>query len=204
MSAAQLLHGAIEALPQNDALPRKRFTRGDVERMVSAGLFEGERWELIDGELIDKMGKKRPHVDAVALLSGWLIQVFGARFVNAEAPIDVAPEDNPTNEPQPDLVVLKRNFSGFRSAAPQPQDLDLIVEIADTSLTFDLTVKAALYARARIVEYWVLDVTARKLIVHRNPRSGQYASIVAYSEHESVAPLAAPGREFQVADAFPA
>jgi len=53
-------------------------------------------------------------VDAVALLSGWLIQVFGIRFVNSEAPIDVAPEDNPTNQPEPDLIVLKHSYSGFR------------------------------------------------------------------------------------------
>jgi Uma2 family endonuclease len=143
-------------------------------------------------------------VDAGTLLQGWLIQIFGVRFVNAEAPIDVAPEDNPTNEPVPDLVVLKRSFSKFRSATPQPEDLDLVVEVADTTLTFDLTVKAALYARAHIVEYWVLDVTDRRLIVHRDPKSGGFASIVAYSEHESVSPLAAPQREFRVADAFPA
>ena len=92
-------------------------------------------------------------VDAATLLQDWLTQVFGARFVNPEAPIDVAPEDNPTNEPVPDLIVLKRSFSKFRSASPQPEDLDLVVEVADTTLTFDLTVKAALYARAQIVEY---------------------------------------------------
>ena len=158
----------------------------------------------VDRNLISKMGKKRPHVDAATLLQDWLTQVLGARFVNPEAPIDVAPEDNPTNEPVPDLIVPKRSFSKFLSASPQPEDLDLVVEVADTTLVFDLTVKAALYARAHIVEYWVLDVAARQLIVHRYPTSGGFASIVAYGEHESVAPLAAAQREFRVADAFPA
>src|SRR2546430_1752344 len=74
-------------------------------------------------------GQKRPHVDAATLLQDWLTQVFGARFVNPEAPIDVAPEDNPTNEPVPDLIVPKRSFSKFRSASPQPEDLDLVVEV---------------------------------------------------------------------------
>jgi Uma2 family endonuclease len=149
------------------------------------------------------MGKKRPHVDVLALLVGWLIEVFGARFVNSEAPIDVAPEDNPTNEPQPDAIVLKRSYSGFRTATPQPDDLELVVEVADTSKVFDLTTKAALYARAKIIEYWVVDIPGRRLIVHRDPNAGQYESIVAYGENESVAPLAAPDRPFRVADVFP-
>jgi len=137
------------------------------------------------------------------LLFAWLIQVFGGRFVNSEAPIDVAPEDNPTNEPQPDLIVLSPDYSAFRSAIPQPQDLRLVVELADTTLAFDLTVKAALYARAGIVEYWVLDVQGRRLVVHRDPQAGQYRSIVAYGEQESVAPLSAPDASFRVGDVFP-
>ena len=184
--------------------PRKRWTRSQCEVLEAAGLFEQERVELIDGELISKMGKKRPHVGTAALLLGWLIQVFGGRFVNSEAPIDVAPEDNPTNEPVPDMIVLKRSYAGFWSATPQPGDLELVVEVADTSLTFDLTVKAALYARAGIVEYWVLDVSGRRLVVHRDPQGGRYQSIVAFSEHESAAPLAAPDSAFRVGDAFPA
>jgi len=89
----------------------------------AAGLFEQERVELIEGELISKIGEKRPHVDSVTLLFGWLIQVFGLRFVNSEAPVDVAPEDNPTNEPVPDMIVLKPEYSSFRSGTPQPRDL---------------------------------------------------------------------------------
>jgi len=104
---------------------------------------------------------------------------------------------------QPDLIVLRSDYSAFRSATPQPQDLRLVVEVADTTLAFDLGVKAALYARAGIVEYWVLDVSGRRLVVHRDPQAGQYQSIVAYSEQESVAPLSAPDSPFRIADAFP-
>jgi len=190
--------------PASPEPPRKKWTRAECAALEAMGLLDQQRLELIEGDLINKMGKKRPHVDAASLLSGWLIQVFGARFVNPEAPIDVAPEDNPTNEPVPDFIVLKRSFSDFLSATPQPEDLDLVVEIADTTLIFDLTVKAALYARAHIVECWVLDVAGRRLIVHRDPQADKFMSIVAYSEHESVAPLAASGSEFRVADAFPA
>jgi Uma2 family endonuclease len=80
--------------------------------------------------------------------------------------------------------------------------LHLVVEVADTTLSFDLTTKAALYARAGIVEYWVLDVPGRRLIVHRHPQLGKYTTILIYSEQESVAPLAAPQAMFKVADAF--
>ena len=183
--------------------PRKRWSRPECDRLEALGIFEQQRVELIEGELIDKMGKNRPHVDTLTLLFGWLIQVFGLRFVNTEAPIDVAPEDNPANQPQPDLIVLKRDYSTFRSATPQPQDLDLVIEIADTSLAFDLTVKAALYARAAIVEYWVLDVPGHRLIVHRDPQSGQYGSVTAYNEQEGIAPLGAPDSTFQVRTVFP-
>ena len=183
--------------------PRKRWTRAACAALEASGLLEQERLELIEGELINKMGKNRPHVHSAMLLVEWLVQIFGFRFVNQEVPIDVAPEDNPTNEPQPDVIVLTRESSRFGSN-PRPEDLRLVVGIADTSLTFDLGTKAALYARAGIAEYWVLDVARRRLLVHRNAKASGYASIIAYSEHESVAPLGATQAEFHVADAFPA
>ena len=198
---------AVTEIPVSEAAqnpPRKRWTRAECALIETTGLFDQERVELIDGELISKMGKRRPHVATATKLLGWLIRVFGDESVNSESPIDVAPEDNPMNEPVPDMIVLKRNYSGFWSSTPQPADLELVVEVADTSLTFDLTVKAALYARAGIAEYWVLDVSGRRLIVHRDPRDGRYQSIVAFSEHESAAPLAAPASAFRVGDAFPA
>jgi Uma2 family endonuclease len=182
--------------------PRKRWTRAECEIMEAAGLFEQERVELVNGELITKMGKKRPHSDTANQVYGWLIQIFGLSYVNAETPIDVAPEDNPTNEPVPDLIVLKRSFSNFRSATPQPADLELVVEVADSSLNFDLTVKAGLYARAGIIEYWVLDVNNCRLIAHRDPRDGRYQSKLQFSADERIAPLGAPNSPFRVGSAF--
>jgi Uma2 family endonuclease len=182
--------------------PRKRWTREECATLESTGLFEREHLELVEGELISKMGKNRPHVISLALLHIWLQKVFETHFVNAEAPIDVSSGDNRLNEPEPDLIVLNRPFTTIVSGNPQPADLKLVVEISDTTLAFDLTTKAALYARAAIVEYWVLDVTGRRLIVHRNPVAGNYVSVAVYSEHESVAPLAAPDAEFRPAQAF--
>jgi hypothetical protein len=182
--------------------PRKRWTRVECDVLEASGLLDQESLELVEGDLIRRAGRKRPHVNSLTEVHGWLVQVFGWRFVNLGAAIDVAPQDNPTNEPVPDLIVLGQDESQFTSN-PRAQDLLLVVEIADTSLNFDLTVKAALYARAGVSEYWVLDVSGRRLLVHRNPRSGTYANVAAYSEHESASPLAAPHAQFRVADAFP-
>jgi Uma2 family endonuclease len=121
--------------------------------LEASGLLDQENLELVEGELISKMGKKRPQVDSFTLLHEWLVRVFGFRNINVEAPIDVAPEDNPTNEPVPDLIVLRPDRP-YSTANPRTQDLRLVVAIADTSLSFDLGVKAALYARAGVPEYW--------------------------------------------------
>ena len=183
--------------------PRKRWTRAQCEQLDQAGLLDQQSLELVEGELINKMGKNRPHVNAQVFVMGWLIRVFGLEFVNSEASIDVAPQDSPTNEPQPDLIVLNQPTYLLASGNPRPQDLHLVVEVSDTSLHFDLTRKAALYARAGIGEYWVLDVAGHRLFVHREPQAGQYASVVEYSDYESVAPLAAPQSPFLVSLAFP-
>lgn len=184
--------------------PRKRWSRAECDTLEASGLWDQQRLELVQGELISKLGKKRPHVNALIAVQAWLVRTFGEQFVNPEAPIDVAPEDNPTSEPEPDLVVLSKPSRKFRDANPRPDDLQLVVEISDSTLGFDLTTKAELYARAGIVEYWVFDVPARRLIVHRDPLEGLYRSVTVYGADETVTPLASPGPEFRVADAFDA
>jgi Uma2 family endonuclease len=148
------------------------------------------------------LGKKRPHVIVMALIQEWLTSVFGARYVTPEAPIDVAPEDIPTNEPEPDLAVTTRPCEEY-PRNPQPRDIRLLVEISDTTLAFDLRKKARLYARAGISEYWVVDIAGRRVFVHREPQGDKYETVTAYGETESVAPLAAPDRFLPVGDAFP-
>jgi Uma2 family endonuclease len=157
---------------------------------------------LIRGDLINKMGELRPHTNSLTLTLGWLIDVFGGRRINAKTPIDVAPEDNPTSEPQPDLIVLKRDTSEFPQDNPGPRDLALVVEVSDATLYFDLMTKVALYARAGIADCWVLDVVGRRMIIHRQPHNGRYVSVVAYSADEVVSPLAAPNASLRVSDVF--
>jgi len=76
----------------------------------------------------------------------------------------------------------------------------LVVKVSSSTLSVDRTTKARLYARSGIVEYWILDVEGRRIIMHRNPIDGAYRSIEIYSEHESVSTLAAPDRTIRVAD----
>ena len=183
-------------------VPRKVWTRAECAAFEATGLWDQQKLELIEGELIDKMSKKRPHTNTHTLFLGWLSQAFGSDRVNVETPIDVAPEDNPTSEPGPDVIVLNRPTWEIDRNNPQPGDLLLVVEVADSSLRFDLATKAGLYARAGIADYWVFDVTGRRLIVHRDPVGGRYRSVEAYGENESAAPLAAPGSELKIASVF--
>ena len=184
-----------------DAPPHKLWTRAECELLERAGVLELERFELIAGELILKMGKNHPHMLSLLLLMSWLQGVFGNLFVVPEASIDLHPEDNPTSEPEPDVIVLNRSMREL-SARPRPADLRLVAEVADTTLSFDLAVKARLYARAGIVEYWVLDLRGRRLISHRRPEGGRYLDVVAYSEEELVSTLGVPAVSIRVGELF--
>jgi Uma2 family endonuclease len=192
---------AIETLPSSVIPPHKRWTRDECAALEKARLVDLERYELIEGELVLKMGKSQRHMRALMLLIVWLRSVFGESFVAQEPSIDLRPEDNPTNEPEPDAIVLTRSFLDLSSQA-RPEELRLVAEVSRTSLPFDLTTKARLYARARIPEYWVLDLDGRRLIVHRDPMEDSYRSVNAYGENERVTTLAAPLSELRVGDLF--
>ncbi|MBL8214299.1 MAG: Uma2 family endonuclease [Bryobacterales bacterium] len=193
---------AVEPLYENVPIEfrRARWTRDHYRQLVTAGV-DPKQFELLEGELVDRMGKKRPHVNALLELHSWLTQVFGKLFVNTEAPIDVAPGDNAVNEPEPDLIVLTRPSWEY-SSNPPPNELRPVIEISDSSLGLDLKRKSNLYARASIAEYWVVDIPNHRIIVHRQPAEGRYQSVIAYLEHESVTPHAAPEALFEVRRAF--
>ena len=77
-----------------------------------------------------------------------------------------------------------------------------MTEVSDTSLEFDLQLKARLYARAGIAEYWVVDLNGRRVVIHRRPEGGRYLDVVGYSEDETVATLGAPEVLIRVGDLF--
>jgi Uma2 family endonuclease len=189
------------APPPLESLPRKKWTRCEIEELISKG-WSAKRYELIDGELIDKkMGQDLPHLLARMWIQQWLVAIFGFLRVQSEGPILMPGADNERNEPEPDLAVLRAPLHELGRKA-QPEDVLVVVEVAASSLRLDLSQKAGLYARAGIPDYWVLDTEQRRMIVHREPAGGKYGSVIVYSEDEGIAPLAAPESEFRVAVAF--
>lgn len=181
---------------------RKRWTRGECASLRDSGLLMG-RYELIGGEIILKMGQKPAHAITILLVRNWLIAVFGDIFVLSQAPIDVAEADNDDNEPEPDVAVTAQPATLYTEGHPAPADLLLVVEVADTTLRFDRTTKAALYARASIREYWGVDVTGRQILVHRQPAAEGYADITVYGAEEKISTLARPEASISVSDLLP-
>lgn len=180
-----------------DGVRRKRWTRDEMAVLEREGLLQKEHWELIEGELLNKMGKNWRHTAALLALANAMRRVFGDLRVVTEPGINVHPQDNPTSEPEPDLVVTE--VSAFEMKQnPQPSDLRLLVEVSDTTLRYDRTTKASLYARAGIAEYWVMDVIGRRLFVHRSPAGDRYEHVVEYTEDESVSSLAAPDQPIPI------
>ena len=192
------LSTAIVAQP-----PRKRWTRTECEKLEMYGLLEAHRYELIEGDLIDKMGKNQPHIIWLALFQAWFTHRFAGRVL-AEATLDVSPEFEPTSEPQPDLMVLRSPITAYLERRPRPADVELLLEVADSTVGVDTVAKARLYARAGIADYWVVDVNARRLLVFREPREGEYKAINTYQAHEPVSPLAAPAAQLRINDILPA
>ncbi len=181
---------------------RVRWTRSQCDAIREAGVIDG-RYELIDGEVISKMDQKPAHRLTVVLLLAWFRSVLGGLFVQTQATIEVGDADSEHNEPEPDAAVTVAPNTAYADRHPGPQDLLLVLEVSDTTLRFDRTTKAALYARAGIVEYWIVDLNGRQVMVHRQPTAAGYAEITAYGPHESVATLARPEAGVRVADLLP-
>lgn len=127
-----------------------------------------------------------------------LQSVFGLERLLCHAPLEVSPR----NATVPALVVLRRSFDEFDDN-PFPADVELLVEISDVTLRLDLTLKAGLYARAGIPEYWVLDLPNRRLNVFRNPSGDAYQTRFIVDEAGSIAPLAQPDRAITIASVLP-
>jgi len=186
-----------ERVPATD-MSHKQWTREECQALQDSGLVERERYELIEGELVRKVSKSSRHIRTLSLLIRFLTRVFEDTVLQ-EPSILAAPADTPTSLPEPEAVVLSLVVDTL-AELPQPAQIRLIAEVSDSSLRFDLTTKAALYARAAIPDYWVIDLNARRIIVHRDPRDGAYHSIAAYAESEQVAPLASPDQSVLVGD----
>ena len=127
--------------------------------MRDAGYLVG-RYELIDGEIISKIGQNPPHAGRVGLFMAWLVSVFSAAHVRIQSTIDLAPGEVTYDEPEPDAVVTRHSSSAYEHSHPGPDEILLLIEVSDSTLRFDRSTKATVYSRAGIQEYWVADVAS--------------------------------------------
>jgi Uma2 family endonuclease len=181
---------------------RIRWTRRQCATMRDDGLLTG-RYELIDGEILSKRRQKPAHAYVVNALLTWLTGLFGAEYTQIQATIDLSETSPDYDEPEPDAAVTAQPYTHFADRHPRPEDLLILIEGSDTTLRFDLNAKANLYAHAGIREYWAIDITGRRLIVHRQPSPEGYREIMVYTPEEAVAPLSHPDRPVRVADLLP-
>jgi len=163
----------------------------DFYRMADAGIFGGrDRIELIDGELIDMAPIGQGHESAVGGLNQALVLACVGRAI-------VWPQNslrlNRLNVLQPDFTVLRHRADFYAPGErPGPADVLLLVEVADSSLAFDRTVKLPLYAAAGIAEYWIVDLKRRVLEAYRGPEGDGYAEATEHRAGERLALAHAP------------
>ena len=158
------------------------------QKMREIGIFlPGERVELIDGNMIDMAPINSFHCGTVCWLTQTFIEVaLGKAIVHIQNGLRLSP----TIEVYPDLALLKPRADFYRTAHPGPDAVLLVVEVADTSSAYDRGIKAELYARHSIAEYWIVDIPARSIRFHRAPLNGRYTDITTT---ETPGPTTVPG-----------
>ena len=162
MARTQTQASQAIVLPDSVTMPRKRWTRDECRQLQSLGLIDAGKYELIEGEIIVKVSQNEPHVFVVMQVLRILTAIFGFDYVRPPAPVAI----NEYNEPEPDVAVVARPLREYLAAGtPLPQDIRLLVEVSNTTLRTDRSVKAAVYGRAGIPEYWIVNINARTLEV---------------------------------------
>ena len=179
---------------------RRLFTVDEYHRMAEAGILgEDERVELIEGEIVQMAPIGPRHIGGVINLNRLFITRLGDRaIVSPQNPVVILPR----SEPQPDLALLRPRAVSYSRERPRSQDVLLAVEVADTTVRFDRLVKARLYARAGIAEYWLCLALDSAVEVYRGPSADGYGHVTRHGPGESVSPLAFPDVSFAVTDFF--
>lgn len=182
------------------AAARRLFTREEYHRMGEAGILkETDRVELIRGEIIEMSPIGPRHIAFVNNLNQLLVTRLGGRaIVSVQNPVALE-EDT---EPEPDLTVLRRRLPPYKEAEPATPDVLLLIEVGDTSLTYDRGTKLRLYAESGIPEYWVVDASAEAVEIHRGPGPGGYAETRRLTGSAAVSPQAFPDIAVPLADIF--
>jgi Uma2 family endonuclease len=204
VATAPLSPTLVDAPHHNDAVPVTprpvRWTKEQYHRLANEGFFLEKRVELIEGEIIEMTAMNPPHWVGVKLADEALRRVFTSGFVvTDQLPISLIDE----SEPEPDVAIIAGSIRDFITGLPTTAIL--VVEVSDATLHYDQTRKLRLYARAGIEEYWIVNLVARQLEVHRQPDAGQerYKQVQILTSEESVTPQAAPQASIAVTDLLP-
>jgi Uma2 family endonuclease len=162
-------------------------------------LSDGDRVELLEGQLVEMSPIGPRHALAVdALMYALVASVADGATVRVQNPVTL----DGGSEPQPDLVVVRRPWRGYPGAHPSAEDILLLIEVADSSLETDQGAKRAMYAKAGIREFWVVDLTRDVVLVHRNPTGLVYGSVTTVTMSGMLAVEALPGVSVAVATIF--
>jgi len=184
----------VQALNEQ-ALNKHRLSVADFLHMGEAGILrEDDRIELIEGELIDMAPIGSRHVSAVAVLGKLLTLAAGDNaLVTSQSPVVL----NDNTQPQPDLLLLKRRDDYYASSLPEPDDVLLLVEVADTTLLFDRNIKIPLYAKNGIPEVWLINLNDSTIEIHREPSAEGYKLILRPSREDAISPAHFASFSFQ-------
>ncbi|MCI0492608.1 MAG: Uma2 family endonuclease [Planctomycetes bacterium] len=169
---------------------RVRFSREAYHRLADVGVFNSDsRVELVDGEIFMMSPIGPPQGGLTSrLMSFFVKQLPESLDCRIQLPI-VAGEHS---EPEPDVAIVLHREDDYQHEHPSPNDVVLIIEVAQSSLDYDLGQKLRLYSESGISEYWVVDVDHRVVLVHREPAGFQYRSVERVVGGGTIAPLAAP------------
>jgi Uma2 family endonuclease len=178
-----------------------RFTLEQYERMIDGGVFveDGQRVEFLRGEIVPMSPIGVPHARIVNYLTRWSASATSPDevVISVQNPILVPPNDS---APEPDLAWVRPSSGEYH---PRPDDIFLIIEVADSTIRLDTVVKAAIYAEAGIEDYWVVDISSRVVHVHRRIAEGRkYSTINMSRPGDVLRPLAFPQAELDVERMF--
>ena len=174
----------------------RRFSVDEYYAMAQAGILaRNERVELIDGEIITMSPIGNPHGAGVDRATDLLVPlVTGRAIVRVQAHVRLADDC----QPEPDLTLLARRDDFYSTEAPGPSDVLLLIEVADSSLSYDRNRKLPLYARHAIPEVWIENIPTRQIEAYRAPVNGEYTDTRIYRPGDTISPQAFPDIELPV------
>lgn len=177
---------------------RKLFTVGEYEQMIKAGIFhEDERLELVAGEIVEMSPINVHHAACVKRLNHFFNQQLGERvIVSVQDPIRL----DERSEPEPDIALLQPRTDFYIGGHPEPEDILLLVEVAESSLVYDQRVKIPLYAKGGVAEVWLVNLSGRKIESYRQPTFEGYQVTQTYRLRDTIYPQAFPDCLLMVAD----